>query len=114
VFALPGNPVATIATFLALVRPALLALQGANAFDARVSKARLAAAVSKKHDRTEFLRARIQSRDDGALWATPLPGQGSGMLRGVAEADALIVVPEHARELAAGEVVDVVPLPGID
>ena len=114
VFALPGNPVSTIATFLALVRPALLALQRANDIDARVSKARLAAAVSKKHDRVEFLRARIQSRDDGALWATPLPGQGSGMLRGVAEADALIVVTERARNLAVGEVVDVMLLPGMD
>ena len=34
------------------------------------------------------------------------------MLRGVAEADALIVVVESVNELAAGDVVDVIPLPG--
>jgi len=112
VFALPGNPVSTIATFLALVRPALLALQGARETAPRSWKARLAHTVSKKHDRAEFLRASFEARDDGALWATVLRKQGSGMLRGVAEADALIYIPEDARELAAGAVVHLLPLPG--
>jgi len=34
------------------------------------------------------------------------------MLRGVAETDALVLLPEAAREYAAGEVVEVLPLPG--
>ncbi|GAA0707049.1 molybdopterin-binding protein [Dokdonella soli] len=113
VFALPGNPVSTIATFLMLVRPALRALQGARETGTRSWKARLAAPIVKKHDRAEFLRASIVTHDDGALWATPLRSQGSGMLRGVAEADALIVVPEHTHELAAGAVVEIMPLPGL-
>jgi molybdopterin molybdotransferase len=112
VFALPGNPVSIIATFLALVRPALLALQGARETAPRTWKARLAHAVAKKHDRAEFLRASFEARDDGALWATVLRKQGSGMLRGVAEADALVYIPEDARDLAAGSVVHLLPLPG--
>ncbi len=112
VFALPGNPVSTIATFLLLVRPALLALQGLNDSAGVTWKARLATPLVKHHDRTEFLRARIESRDDGALWATPLSRQGSGLLRGVAEADALIVMPEHARRVAIGAVMEIIPLPG--
>jgi molybdopterin molybdotransferase len=111
VFALPGNPVSTIATFLAFVRPALLAMQGADASESRAWKARLATPILKKHDRCEFLRASMQARDDGAWWATPLQKQGSGMLRGVVDADVLIVVPEEVRELAAGAVVEVLPLP---
>jgi molybdopterin molybdotransferase len=111
-FALPGNPVSTIATFLVLVRPALAALQGAAAVPRRWH-ARLAAPVDKRHERAEFLRARLETRDDGSLWATPSQRQGSGMLRGVAEADALIVVPEQARALAAGEAVEILPLPGL-
>ncbi len=112
-FALPGNPVSTIATFLVLVRPALLAMQGANNVDGRAWKARLSAPVSKKHDRTEFVRARIEARDDGAWWAMPLPQQGSGMLRGIAAADVLVVVDEDVRDLAVGAVVEVLPLPGL-
>ena len=113
VFALPGNPVSTIATFLCLVRPALRALQGADEAGGRTWSARLAAPIAKHHDRTEFLRARLESRADGGLWATPLAKQGSGMLCGAAGANAFIVCPEHARELAGGTVVDVMPWPGL-
>lgn len=111
VFGLPGNPVSSIATFLTLVKPVIAALQGAS--DAQPARlfARLAAPVSKRHDRTEFMRARTRSHADGTLWATALPKQGSGMLRGIADADALIVVPEHARELDSGVVVEIMPLP---
>jgi molybdopterin molybdotransferase len=112
VFALPGNPVSTIATFMTLVRPALLALQGASD-EGRTWRARLTLPVAKRHDRTEYLRARIEARADGTLWAQPLPQQGSAMLRGIAAADVLIVVPEHAGELAAGTIVEVLPLAGL-
>lgn len=110
VFALPGNPVSTMATFLTLVRPALAALQGATGRDVRSWRARLAAPLKKKHERAEFLRASLESREDGTLWATPLERQGSGMLRGVAEADALIVVPEEVHQLETGAAVDVLLL----
>ena len=112
VFALPGNPVSTIATFLTFVQPALFALQGSTRAPHRC-KARMAMAVMKKHDRIEFMRATIESREDGALWATPLKKQGSGMLRGIAEANALIVVAADARTLDAGAVVEVLLLPGL-
>lgn len=112
VFSLPGNPVSTIATFLAFVRPALDALQGVTE-PPRRWRARLAAPLIKRHDRAEFLRASLESGDDGTLRATPLRKQGSGMLRGVAEADALIFVPADVHELQAGHVVDVLPLPGL-
>jgi molybdopterin molybdotransferase len=112
VFALPGNPVSTLATFHLLVRPALLALQGARGVDAPPWKGRLAVRQLKRHERAEYLRARIDWRDDGACWATPLEQQGSGMLRGLAEAEALIALPEGACELEAGTIVDILPLPG--
>lgn len=111
VFALPGNPVSTVATFLLLVQPALLALQGAKSPRPRRWKARLATALAKQHARAEFLRARLEWRDDGACWASPLAKQGSGMLRTLGEADALVALPEGPCERAAGSVVDILPLP---
>lgn len=111
VFALPGNPVSGIAIFLALLRPGLEALTGATPQSSNL-RARLAQPIDKRHDRTEFQRARLSCDDLGRLHATAFPRQGSGMLRGVAEADALIVLPEGARAFAAGDVVDVLPLPG--
>jgi molybdopterin molybdotransferase len=112
-FGLPGNPVSTIATFLVLVRPALLAMQGASDAAGRTWRARLAKPVVKRHDRCEFLRASLDMRDDGTWWATPMQKQGSGMLRGVVDADALIVIPEQSRELAEGSVVQLLPLHGL-
>ena len=110
-FALPGNPVSGIAIFLTLLKPALSTLAGAYA-QATVLRARLALPIDKRHARAEFQRARLASDAQAQLWATPQTRQGSGMLRGVAEADALIVLPEGAHAFSAGDVVDVLPLPG--
>jgi molybdopterin molybdotransferase len=110
VFSLPGNPVSGIATFIALVKPAFDAMTG-RAPTAWL-RARLASAVHKRHARVELLRARLQCDDAGVLFATPLKKQGSGMLAGVADADALVWIPEAAQDYPVGTVVDVVLLPG--
>jgi molybdopterin molybdotransferase len=110
-FALPGNPVSGIATFLTLVRPAIAAMTGARDPWLALS-ARLAVTIAKRHGRTEFLRARLACNTDGQLVATPLLKQGSGMLRGAADADALIVVPEETCALNAGDIVKLLPMPG--
>jgi molybdopterin molybdotransferase len=87
-------------------------LQGANQ-SWRAWRARLAVPVRKKHERTEYLRARLEAGDDGVLRALPVERQGSAMMAGVAEADALIVMAETAHALAEGDVVDVLLLPGV-
>ena len=110
VFGLPGNPVSSLATFLALVKPGLMAMQGADAASPSW-RARLTVPLRKKHDRTEYLRARLDCGDDAVLRATPVERQGSGMMAGVAEADALIVIPEQTHALGEGDVVDVILLP---
>ena len=111
VFSLPGNPVSGIATFLTLVSPALDTMTG-RVTQAPQLRARLALAIRKRHTRVEFLRANLVCDESGLLHATPLQKQGSGMLRGVAEANAMIALPEPAQEYAAGTIVDVLPLPG--
>jgi molybdopterin molybdotransferase len=110
-FALPGNPVSGIATFLNLVKPALDAMSGAMG-PRTTLRARLRHPILKRHPRTEFQRAQVECDANGTLWASALEKQGSGMLRGVAEADALIVLTESVHEFAAGDVVELLPLPG--
>ncbi len=113
IFCLPGNPVSTIATFLCLVQPALAALQGAENAIPIARHARLAVAIEKHHDRTEFLRAACELREDGTLWVTPMKAQGSAMLCGLINADAMIVFPDDSRRIAAGDVVRILPLPDV-
>jgi molybdopterin molybdotransferase len=109
-FALPGNPVSAIVCFLVFVQPALAVMQGADP-GPRLRRARLVEPLRKRHARREFLRARTEWREDGSMWATVVAQQGSGMLHGVADADALLVIPEDSQELEAGAVVEGLPLP---
>ncbi len=106
---LPGNPVSVLATFLTLGRALLDGLQG-RAEPRRRWRARLAAPFAKKHERLEFLRGRLAVDGAGQLVATPDPADGSHRLRAAAGADALLVLPEGARDFAAGDLVDVLPL----
>ena len=107
---LPGNPVSVLATWLTFGRALVDGLQGRT--DPRpVWRARLAVPLSKPHPRREFQRARLEARDDGALWATPDPATGSHRLRAAAGADALLLVPEGPCDLPTGAVLDVLPLP---
>ena len=111
VVGLPGNPVSSLATLVALVAPALAAMQGATPSQwIAALRVRIDRDWEKRHDRSEFLRARLQSREDGSLWATPITRQGSGMLAGMAEADALLELKEDMRHVPAGTVLNALRL----
>ncbi|HTI97167.1 MAG TPA: gephyrin-like molybdotransferase Glp [Rudaea sp.] len=110
-FALPGNPVSGFATCLTLLKPALDAMAGVAPTGYQL-RARLRTGIDKRHARAEFQRARLQCDENAVLWATPHAKQGSGMLRGVADADALILLPEGEHVFAVGDIVDAMPLPG--
>jgi molybdopterin molybdotransferase len=110
-FGLPGNPVSGFATCMALVRPALDAMSGVIEQSPRL-RARLRSAIDKRHARVEFQRATLQCDENAVLWAIPHAKQGSGMMRGLAEADALILLPEGEHVFAVGDVVEALPLPG--
>ena len=112
VFGLPGNPVSALTTFEVFARPALDALQGiADPRPPRPS-VRLLAPVSQRGPRRAFLPARVGLAEDGALTAQPIRSQGSGDIAAVALANALVIVPEHAGTIPAGDSVEAQPLPG--
>jgi molybdopterin molybdotransferase len=102
VLGLPGNPVSAYVTFTLFARPALAALQGADA-RARTITARLAVAIDRHPDRDECVRVRID--ESGA--ATPTGPQGSHVLSSLLGADGLAVIPRGGEPLPAGVPVDV-------
>ena len=108
-FALPGNPVSTAATFVTLVRPALRHLGGRE--PSPMLYAVLAHAVLKPHARAEFLRGSLRCGADARLEFAAHARQGSAQLSGLAASDALGLIPEAEHELAAGSVIEVLPLP---
>lgn len=103
-FGLPGNPVASAVTFRVFAGFALRTLQGVSAVP-KPMYARLAAPLHKRHARVELARCSLYTDGEGVLRASLHAKQGSGMLRGLAETDALALLPEGAREFAEGDVV---------
>ncbi|MBF0124072.1 MAG: molybdopterin molybdotransferase MoeA [Magnetococcales bacterium] len=105
-FGLPGNPVSSLAVLLLVVRPALLRLMGAiPELDERLQLP-LKGGWHKRHDRMEFLRGFVHFDPDGA-WVESIGGQGSGMLTGLAAANAFIALPEEVERVEDEGLVDV-------
>jgi molybdopterin molybdotransferase len=107
-FTLPGNPVSAYVSFLLFVRPALNALRDLSALRQRVLTAALTANVRSPQGRRSYLRGVL---DDAQETVVPLTGQSSHQLGALAQANALIVVPEPVTRIEAGQPVDVMVLP---
>ena len=101
---LPGNPVSTFVTFLMLVRPFLLACQGARVTAPRGLMMRADFDWPKPDRRREFLRVRI----NGGGGLDLFPNQSSGVLTSCAWADGLADIPP-AQAVARGEPVRFLP-----
>jgi molybdopterin molybdotransferase len=100
---LPGNPVSSFVTFLVLVRPFLLHLQGMRTVAMKTVAARADFTWAKPDKRREFLRARRNA--DGALEL--FSNQSSGVLTSAVWGDGLIDNPP-GRAIAPGDTVQFV------
>ncbi|WP_336052064.1 molybdotransferase-like divisome protein Glp [Streptomyces sp. CA2R101] len=106
--ALPGNPVSSYVSFELFVRPAIRALMGLPEVHRPVTPARCTEAVtSSPKGKRQFLRG---AYDPDAGTVTPVGGAGSHLIKAMAHANALIIVPEDTTEVAAGSDVDIVLL----
>ncbi|MEV0368296.1 gephyrin-like molybdotransferase Glp [Streptomyces sp. NPDC050636] len=106
--ALPGNPVSSYVSFELFVRPAIRTLMGLPDVHRPIARAECTAAIaSSPKGKRQFLRG---SYDPAAGRVTPVGGAGSHLIKAMAHANALIIVPEDTTELAAGGAVDVVLL----
>ncbi len=114
VFGLPGNPVSSLVTATLFVRPAVRALLGLPSALPGPTHAVLEGALPAGGARRRCDPVRLSHASDGRVTARPVRYRGSGDVFGFAAADALAVVPEHARAPQAGDVVEVVRLSGSD
>lgn len=112
-FGLPGNPVAVMVTFYALVRDALMAMAGATSQPLPLLRCTAAQPIRKRPGRTEYQRAIVTPSPDGGWQARITGSQGSGILRSMSEANGLMVLHHDQDNIAAGEFVDVLPFDGL-
>ncbi|MGY6270929.1 molybdopterin molybdotransferase MoeA [Achromobacter denitrificans] len=112
-FGLPGNPVAVMVTFYALVRDALLAMGGAEPQPLPLLRCVTPTGIRKKPGRTEYQRAIVSRAADGGWQASVTGSQGSGILRSMSQANGLLVLAHDQGNIAAGAYVDVLPFDGL-
>ncbi len=109
---LPGNPVSACVCAILFLRPAMLALQGADPSPPLVP-AVLGRALGANDRREEYLRASASWQADGRLEVVPAERQDSAMLATLARADCLIKRPALAPAMPVGSQVQVIPLAGL-
>ena len=101
---LPGNPVSSFVTFLLLVRPFLLSLQGARELQAPRWSLRADTDGPRADRRREFLRARRNAHGGLELFAN----QSSGVLTSAVWADGVIDNPAGT-VIRRGDMVQFIP-----
>ncbi len=98
---LPGNPVSTMVTFELFVRPAIRKLLGHVKPFRRTVPVRTGEPIALHARLQHFLRV-VVAEAEGKLVAKLTGEQGSGILSSMAQADALMIVPEHQLEVPEG------------
>ncbi|MEP6836278.1 MAG: gephyrin-like molybdotransferase Glp [Gemmatimonas sp.] len=107
---LPGNPVSTMVTAELFARPLLRRL-GGHATDGRLTlRVRVAESMNAGGGLTHLLRVNISRAVDGVLEARTAGAQGSNLLRTLAVANALLLVPEDRPHVDVGEYLDAIIL----
>ena len=101
---LPGNPVSAMVTFMMMVRPFILRLQGASQLEPRRYRVRADFDWLRADPRKEFLRGRINLDGGLELYAN----QGSGVVTSLCWGDGL-VINAPGQTIARGDLVEFVP-----
>ena len=105
-FGLPGNPISALITFLLIVRPSILKLQGAKNCHLKKYKGILKNEIINNGNRRHFVRVKLNEDS----YVSILGNQRSHMLSGLPETNGLIDMPPNSR-LANGEKVEVLLIP---
>jgi molybdopterin molybdotransferase len=106
---LPGNPVSSLIAFEIFGRPALFTMLGRQDWQLPRVRARSLDRMAMVDGRRFYARC-ILSRENGNLVVRLTGSQGSGVLSGLARANALAVVPEGHPDVLPGDEVDVIVL----
>jgi len=111
VVGVPGNPVSAYVCTMLFVVPLIRALSGRSDVHPVREDALLGCDVAANDVREDYLRARLEKRDDGVLVATPVNHQDSSLLANLAAAQALVVRAPFAPGARTGSPCEILRLP---
>jgi molybdopterin molybdotransferase len=105
-FGLPGNSVSAMVSFEQFVRPYLLKMQGHTKIFRQTIKALSSQEIQKKKGVKHFIRA-IVKKEKNQYMAAITGEQGSGILKSMVLANALIALKENETKVKKGDPVTV-------
>ncbi|MCM8569102.1 molybdopterin molybdotransferase MoeA [Gramella jeungdoensis] len=105
VFALPGNPAASLVCFYIYVLPELRRQKGFTNRDLKISSGKLSRAQENRSGKSLFLKAKVNNTS-----VEILDGQSSAMLHSFSQANALVLIPESKKIIEEGEKVEYLEL----
>ncbi len=108
---LPGNSVSAYISFEVFVLPAIRTCLGLAPVSRPLLEARLTRGMTSPEGRRQFMRGQVGVDAEGR-YVEPVGGPGSHLIGHLAESNSLIVVPEDATALDAGDLVQVLVLDG--
>jgi len=103
---LPGNPVSAFVSFEAFARPVIRKLMGLTSYVRPTVTCEAATMMTSRRGRRQFARGVVTTTATGTRQVELVGGHGSHLLRNLAEANALVVLPEEVDFVAAGDVVE--------
>ncbi|HZG86852.1 gephyrin-like molybdotransferase Glp [Paenibacillus sp.] len=106
VVGLPGHPVSALIMLDVLGLPIVRRIRGERpqSFDDRL-RARLTRNVASAVGRTDYIRVKLEQREDG-LWAAPVFGK-SGLISTMAQSDGIGEIPANKEGMLEGEWIQV-------
>lgn len=111
-FGLPGNPVAVFVTFLMLVQPYLLKMQGANTIQAERYLLPAGFELSESGARQEYIRVRLHKSPQGKQELIRFTNQGSSVMTSTSWADGLAIIPINST-IEKGDLLEFLPYTGL-
>lgn len=105
---LPGNPVATLVTFMTIARPMICGFSGRSDISTRSYKVPAAFDYTHKGGRYEWQRAFLRETETGPI-VELFHTTGSGILTSMVKTDGLVEIPAHAHDIKQGDMVDFIP-----
>ncbi|MCK5884053.1 MAG: molybdopterin molybdotransferase MoeA [Bacteriovoracaceae bacterium] len=107
VFALPGNPISTLACLRRYAIPSLKKFSGIKL--ANNQRVKLSQNIDKIEKKTDFIPVSIEHRDDGSSWATPWGFNTSGHYSSLAASHGIIIIPEESIKVNKGDLLEFLP-----
>ena len=111
-FGLPGNPVAVFVTFVMLVRPYLLKVQGAKEIALTEFKIKSGFDMPETGSRQEYIRVKLHTNASGEQELLRFGNQGSSIMTSLSWADGLAIIPIDTT-VSKGKLLRYIPFAGL-